>query len=426
VEAGFAKNAIRPVVRSRPMLASRVAKMRSKTVLAAVLPGLLWAAQATYGASTFSDELATATKSLAEEGAQPPANSPDQDRDKQEDSYSVAIDIHAPNLGSFVQSEAVELPASQGKRSITLDVVVTDKSGRPVTGLQATDFTLLDNKEARSIVSLQAVDAASENPVEVFLLVDSINTRFDSVAYVRKELLKYLGQNSGRLALPTSLIFATDTRIKMHRQPTRDGNLLIADLNSTPSGNQVFASGVRGTEAPVVEISLRALDSLVTTAMSKNPSRKLIVWISPGWPASAQTTLRSTRKDQEGLFSYIAGISTALRDDRITLCSVDPYELGNAQTYYRSFLKGVTSVKQTDYAELMLQVLAEQSGGQVLYGGDDIVGFIDRCVADAKSYYTLSFNSAPATHPNEYHAIKVEIDKPGLKARTRTGYYAQP
>ena len=46
---------------------------------------------------------------------------------------------------------------------ITLDVVVTDKSGKPVTDLEAKDFTLLDNRQSQKILSFQASDAiASE------------------------------------------------------------------------------------------------------------------------------------------------------------------------------------------------------------------------------------------------------------------------
>ena len=52
-------------------------------------------------------------------------------------------------------------------------------------------------------------------------------------------------------------------------------------------------------------------------------------------------------------------------------------------------------------------------------------GLIAGCVADAKAYYTLSFAAAAADHPNEYHNLQIKIDKPGLTARTRTGYYAQ-
>ena len=30
------------------------------------------------------------------------------------------------------------------------------------------------------------------------------------------------------------------------------------------------------------------------------------------------------------------------------------------------------------------------------------------------------------TITDEYHTLEVKVDKPGLTARTRTGYYAQP
>jgi hypothetical protein len=39
-----------------------------------------------------------------------------------------------------------------------LDVLVTDISGRPVAGLEQKDFTLLDNKKPRPILSFRAVD----------------------------------------------------------------------------------------------------------------------------------------------------------------------------------------------------------------------------------------------------------------------------
>jgi hypothetical protein len=40
-----------------------------------------------------------------------------------------------------------------------LDVVVTDQSGRPVPGLQLSDFTLLDNGRPLSFLSFHAFDA---------------------------------------------------------------------------------------------------------------------------------------------------------------------------------------------------------------------------------------------------------------------------
>jgi hypothetical protein len=75
---------------------------------------------------------------------------------------------------------------------------------------------------------------------------------------------------------------------------------------------------------------------------------------------------------------------------------------------------------------LALQVFALQSGGRVLNASNDVTAQIALAASDAACFYTLKINSPPSERPNEYRAISVSVDKPGLKARTRTGYYAQP
>ncbi|MGA9717957.1 MAG: VWA domain-containing protein, partial [Acidobacteriaceae bacterium] len=64
--------------------------------------------------------------------------------------------------------------------------------------------------------------------------------------------------------------------------------------------------------------------------------------------------------------------------------------------------------------------------GQVFNATGDLAAFISKCVAEAKPYYTIGFDPADAEHTDEYHALDVTVDKPGLKARTNTGYYAEP
>src|ERR1039457_240705 len=64
------------------------------------------------------------------------------------------------------------------KGLISLDVVVTDKWGKPVSGLEAGDFTLLDNGQAEKMVSFQAFDeiaALPTPPAELILVIDAIN-----------------------------------------------------------------------------------------------------------------------------------------------------------------------------------------------------------------------------------------------------------
>jgi hypothetical protein len=86
----------------------------------------------------------------------------------------------------------------------------------------------------------------------------------------------------------------------------------------------------------------------------------------------------------------------------------------------------VRKAGQAQSGHLALQVLAYQSGGRVLNLNNDVAGEIEACDADANIFYVLSFDALPGDGPNEYHALEIKIDKPGLAARTRSGYYAQP
>ena len=96
-----------------------------------------------------------------------------------------------------------QAPASNTDRHIVLDVVGTDKSGKPVSGLQRQDFTLLDNKQPRKIDSFEAVQwgdavqggeavqggaATSDPPVQIVLLVDEVNTDFTHVSFERAQI----------------------------------------------------------------------------------------------------------------------------------------------------------------------------------------------------------------------------------------------
>ena len=135
-------------------------------------------------------------------------------------------------------------------------------------------------------------------------------------------------------------------------------------------------------------------------------------------------------KDQQNLFNQIVRLSDALRRAQITLYSIDPLGTGDAGSarvfYYEEFLKGVKKPSQVQFGNLSLQTIASQSGGLVLNSNNDLTGEIAECVADANAYYTLTFDALPGDGPDEYHELQIKLDRSGLKARTRTGYYAQP
>jgi VWFA-related protein len=314
---------------------------------------------------------------------------------------------------------------------ITLDVVVTDKSGVPQTGLQQKDFTLLDNKTAQKIVSFRAVDepmVSAVPPVEVILFMDTVNTTTQTVSDERLQITKYLQRNGGKLTNPTSVVVFSDSGLKNLGEPTFEGNALSTLL----AGKDVIglrtmhraATGANGASERLVS-SLRNLYSIASFEANK-PGRKILICISPGWPASG-VDMFSEIKEQ--LFSTLVLVSTALQQARITLYSIDPEGAGGSNVRgrfsYESYLKGVTAAKYVSPANMSLPVLVTHSGGRVLTTGNDIGAQIDDCVLDTKAYYVLSFEGASTERSDEYHALELKVAKPGLTARTTTGYYAQ-
>jgi VWFA-related protein len=314
-------------------------------------------------------------------------------------------------------------------RNITLDVVVTDKSGKAVAGLQQQDFMVLDDKLAQNLKSFRAVEAGSSAPpVSVILLVDAVNTSFQSVAYGRGQIESFLKQNGGKLAEPVTMVFFTDKDARVQRESTRDGNALAASLDEYATSLRTItrSQGFYGAEDRL-RLSIQTLGMLVA-AEAKVPGRKLLVWISPGWPLLSGPGIQLSQKNEEGLFHSIVDLSTAMRQANVTLYSVDPLgtaDAGGTRTsYYKEFTKGVKAAKNVEIGNLGLQVLAYQSGGRVFNSSNDIAGEIASAATDANAYYVLSFDAPPPDGPVQYHALEVKLDKPGLTARTRTGYYA--
>jgi VWFA-related protein len=357
--------------------------------------------------------------------------------------------ISCLSLSTFAQQQAApaqssgQLPVTSAPLSgakdsrLVLDVVVTDRSGKPTAGLTQNDFVMRDNGQPQKILSFRAVGgdsstavASNEPPVKIILLVDEVNTTFTRVAYERDQLKKFLLQNNGKLTHPVSMAFFSDTSTELQNGSSSDGNALLAEFDQHASSLRTIrrSTGFFGAEDRF-NLSLKALQ-LLTAKEAQEPGRKMVVWISPGWPILSGPGINLTSKEEQGLFSSIVWISTALRQARITLYSIDPLGVADAATnrlyYYEEFLKPVSLSKNAQAGNLALQVLARQSGGQALNSSNDVANQINRCVADADAFYTLTIEPPPPDKPNEYHAIEVKVETPGLAARTRYGYYGQP
>ena len=311
--------------------------------------------------------------------------------------------------------------------AIQLSVVVSPQSGAPVPGLEQKDFTILVNKKPQAITSFRAMNGTQE-PVEIILMIDSVNSTFQSVAQARPQIDNFLRANNGHLKYPTALATFSDKGIQIQNGFTADGNALAPTVDTFATGLHTIirSMGLYG-EVQRFQQSIQAFGQVVAYA-STRPGRKIILWISSGWPLLGEAGVQLQGGQQAALFNQIVSISTMLRESDITIYSLNSLGSGEGlgETFhYQDFLKGVAKPNDAASGNLGLQVIATQSGGLVL-NSRDISGLLDHCISDAGAYYQMSFEPPPVDRKNVYHRLEIKIARAGLIARTSSGYYSQP
>jgi VWFA-related protein len=321
----------------------------------------------------------------------------------------------------------------QGER-LVFDVIVTDKAGKLVKGLQEQDFTVLDNKQPTKILAFKEHNPPPLGPsqidasTEIILVFDEVNSPLSRVIYARQGMQSYLRRNNGQLDHPVSLAFFTDTGLQVQKEPSLDGNALALALNEGQSVRAV-ENGDMDRGLGRLQKSQDALYSLIDRAKA-TPGRKMVIWVGPGWPLLSGFNDNLSPQQQQRIFSSVVRLSTEMRETRMVLYSIDTLGTFGSGTlrdnYYENFTKGLTRPDKAQLGDVGLQVLVTQTGGRVIFGNDSIVNSLDHCVEDLSGYYTVSIGAAPGEKPNTFHAIEVKLSSGGLKARTRDGYYAQP
>jgi VWFA-related protein len=318
----------------------------------------------------------------------------------------------------------------KSEHHIMLDVEVTDFAGKPAKRLKQSEFTVLDNGKQQPISSFREIEGeTAPPPAEVVLVLDTMNASFQDVVIARQGIDKFLRQDGGHLSIPLSIAFLTERGAKLNN-PSKDGNALADDLQKLQTPMHVYgaAQGING----VTERQQKSIDALHTLSIveAQKPGRKLVIWVGPGWPLLSRSTAGTTERDRRRYFDWIVDVTTSLRKAHITLYSVIPLNLmpETAQNVflYKTYLQGVESPQQADSQNLALQVLATHSGGQVLSKSANLSAQLTRCIADANSYYEMSFDASDADRVLTYHALAVKADLAKAEVRTLTSYYAIP
>ena len=268
---------------------------------------------------------------------------------------------------ALAQQDSAAIPAPSirvSSRLVVVDVVVTDKQGKPVTGLKPEDFVVQENGKTQKvsvfvppqstqqgtpasppagISSNRSEFIAPKGPLTV-LLLDAVNTPFKDQAYARGQMLKYIKDQykpGERIA-----VFTLTNSLNLVQPFTADPALLQEALEkakpwesrlvskteappvSSAAGPDPVGPGLNRSiqtmlvairqfqdiaagynEERRVQITLAALRDL-TGSLGGIPGRKKIVWLTAGFPFTLIPEERNVSEEELNLATHGIGITS--------------------------------------------------------------------------------------------------------------------
>jgi VWFA-related protein len=196
---------------------------------------------------------------------------------------AVVSTVLVPSLG-FAQTENNE-PTSEplqiNVRNVLVDIVVTDKKGTAVPGLQKQDFEILENGKPQAIEFFEPhfpsatapaqpapplppntftnVPATEPNQAINILLMDALNTTTQDQAYARQRIVKYLGTIPPRIRVG---VFLLGDRLRIIQGFTDDATLLRASVENLAGKPTAVAMEATPNELATQSTSLNNLSTM--------------------------------------------------------------------------------------------------------------------------------------------------------------------
>ena len=358
-----------------------------------------------------------------------------------------------------------------GVELVQVDVVVLDEQGRPVRGLTADDFTILDRRKPQEIatfaelahvreddglprppadVPMDVADNQATTERVVFLVIDDLNiwrSRDDRVKKAARKVVDGLGPDASLAVLFTSGRDSIEV--------TADRARVLDAIETLDAPNFFFRSGrneLGGTCTPqdiqgcyvlkTIEDAARAVGSgdlrrkamIVISEWNGHDVRGLYELMRERFPVVGSGMGYATTGDPEALPGAVPvpyqdfallDMMHSLRRANVTFYGLDPRQYEPTDEEIRRehlCAKGATNTLCGGYAEqFALKLTAEATGGFALIDRDTFDAGLARIVTDLDNYYLLGFYPENPDD-RDWHPLAVTVNRPGVSVRHRVGY----
>jgi VWFA-related protein len=281
---------------------------------------------------------------------------------------------------------------------VNLDVVVADKNGTLIKGLEKKDFKVFDEGVEQTITNFSATDG----PVTVVIMFEFSRT----FAYYYDNVFEPIVGFASSLQQDD---WAALVKFDLHTE-------ILSDF--TRNKNQLF-NGLRDLRyATYSEVVLFDAIDEVLSRLEKIDGKKAIFLLSSGFDTISRLTYGEALKHAEASDTMIYAVS-----------------LGQLVRLYTENSR--SSFANMDYlaADNQLRAFAEATGGQAFYPRfpTEYIDIYDNISKQLRNQYSIAFVPTNVKRDGKFHKLRVEVPdldmnkdgkKDGLKARHKKGYFA--
>lgn len=326
-------------------------------------------------------------------------------------------------------------------REVLLDVLVTDRQGNVIVGLEPKDFRVTENGKPVDLAGLSfysnrkflgsaaeaakrsvATDAPLENRYFVLLFDDVRSLTLDAPELVSQQLqaARKAKEWVGQLLANDWVAVATyDRKLKVHADFTRDQRALVAAIQDAVSGKDPETEWASRTGAAATAGNVPSLlaqlpkgkdlrdktesiyDALAELAKAATPivGRKNLLLFTTGFGQinSFGQYLPDPR--------YYRPTQQALNDANVAVYTIDLNLPGTEHT-----LSGG------------MNQLAADTGGTYLFNFVSFLTPLEKISQENNGYYLLAYKSERPAGAEGFQKVEVKLANPEFKVKAREGY----
>ncbi len=368
-----------------------------------------------------------------------------------------------------------------GVNFVHVDVIASDRRGQAITDLTAADFDVTEDGKPQKVETFKLVTVdgvpkpgdptpreirteydeeseAARDDVRLFVIfLDDYHVRRSSAMAVRSVLAAFVRKQMAPADLcgimypemPVSTVLLGRNQQALLSAIQHFEGRKYDYQPRYPFEEQYAMYPAATVEQIRNQVSLSALESLVTHLGSLREGRKAVILVSEGYtgvlpaqlndPISSMPGVGNPARNAQGLESvddrtaFFANIDVqqmlrpvydAANRNNTAIYAVDPRGLATGEFGLNEGVGQQTDRQLLQSTMESLRTLAEETDGRAIINRNDLDAGLQQVVRDSSAYYLLGYNSSNTTADGKFHEIKVRIKRPGVQVRARKGYWA--